>query len=149
GGMKAAAVAAEIGHEVTLYESAKRLGGQALLAALLPNRGEFGGIVTHLAPQVELARAPGPLSTPVGADPIAAERPDVLVLATGSEPQLPRFQRGEGVQVVTAEEILTGRATTGARVVVYDWLADWIGVGIAERLAGEGAQVRLAVNGVC
>jgi 2,4-dienoyl-CoA reductase-like NADH-dependent reductase (Old Yellow Enzyme family) len=149
GGMKAAAVAAEIGHEVTLYESAKRLGGQALLAALLPHRGEFGGIVTNLAREVELAGAAVRLSTPVSADLIAAERPDVLVLATGSEPQLPRFQRSAGVQVVTAEEILTGQARTGARVVVYDWLADWIGVGIAERLAGEGAQVRLAVNGVC
>jgi hypothetical protein len=38
---------------------------------------------------------------------------------------------------------------TGAKVVVYDWLADWIGVGIAEKLASEGAHVRLAVNGVC
>src|SRR6185437_9793971 len=44
-GMKAAAVAAEIGHRVTLFEASKRLGGQANLAQLLPHRGEFGGIV--------------------------------------------------------------------------------------------------------
>src|SRR5262249_52091152 len=30
-----------------------------------------------------------------------------------------------------------------------DWRADWIGVGIAEKLAAAGAHVRLAVNGVC
>ena len=46
------------------------------------------------------------------------------------------------------KDILQG-AATGARVVIYDWLADWIGAGIAEKLASEGAHVRLAVNGVC
>jgi 2,4-dienoyl-CoA reductase-like NADH-dependent reductase (Old Yellow Enzyme family) len=52
GGMKAASVAAECGHDVTLYEKAVRLGGQALLAQLLPYRAEFGGIVTNLAREV-------------------------------------------------------------------------------------------------
>ena len=53
--MKAAAVAAARGHEVTLYEAAPRLGGQALLAQQLPGRAEFGGIVTNLAREMELA----------------------------------------------------------------------------------------------
>ena len=55
GGMKAAAVAAERGHHVTLYERNAQLGGQALLAQLLPGRYEFGGIVTNLAREMELA----------------------------------------------------------------------------------------------
>ena len=33
--------------------------------------------------------------------------------------------------------------------MIYDWLADWTGVGIAEQLAGEGVHVRLAVNAPC
>jgi hypothetical protein len=37
---------------------------------------------------------------------------------------------------------------TGSRVVIYDWLADWIGLGLAEKLASEGVDVRLAVNGI-
>ena len=40
-GLKAAAVAAERGHEVSLHEASPRLGGQALLAQLLPRRLEF------------------------------------------------------------------------------------------------------------
>ena len=46
--MKAAAVAAERGHTVSLCEASPRLGGQALLAQLLPNRSEFGGIIDNL-----------------------------------------------------------------------------------------------------
>ncbi|KXK72450.1 oxidoreductase, partial [Pseudomonas monteilii] len=41
-GMKAAAVAAARGHQVTLYEAGPQLGGQVLLAQLLPRRSEFG-----------------------------------------------------------------------------------------------------------
>ena len=48
GGMKAACVAAERGHRVTLFDSANRLGGQVLLAQELPGRAEFGGLVTNL-----------------------------------------------------------------------------------------------------
>jgi hypothetical protein len=52
------------------------------------------------------------------------------------------------MQVVHAVDLLSGKARAGASVVVHDWLADWIGPGIAEKLASEGSRVRLAVNGV-
>jgi pyruvate/2-oxoglutarate dehydrogenase complex dihydrolipoamide dehydrogenase (E3) component len=148
-GMKAAAIAAARGHEATLYESGKRLGGQAHLAAALPQRAEFGGIVTNLSREVELAGAMVKLNTPVDAALIERERPDAVILATGSAVELPPFERGDGPQILTIEDILVHGTKTGPRVVVYDWLADWIGVGIAEKLAAEGVHVRLAVNGVC
>jgi monoamine oxidase len=53
--MKAAAVAAQRGHEVTLYEASAQLGGQVLLAQLLPRRSEFGGASTNLQREMELA----------------------------------------------------------------------------------------------
>ncbi|WP_309083962.1 FAD-dependent oxidoreductase [Chelativorans sp.] len=148
-GMKAAAVAAEIGHEVTLYEKEKRLGGQALLAQLLPHRAEFGGIVTNLAREMELTGVRVHLGVEATPELIATEKPDAVLLATGSRPAGPCYEFGEGLQILHGNEVLVGRAATGARVVVYDWLADWRGAGIAEKLAGEGAHVRLAVNGVC
>lgn len=74
--------------------------------------------------------------------------PDAVILSTGSAPHMPPVEAGEGASIVHASDILAGRAETGARVVVYDWLADWIGAGIAEKLAREGAHVRLAVNGL-
>jgi pyruvate/2-oxoglutarate dehydrogenase complex dihydrolipoamide dehydrogenase (E3) component len=89
------------------------------------------------------------LNAPVDAALLERERPDAVILATGSVVELPPFERGDGPQILTVEDILIHSTKTGQRVVVYDWLADWIGVGIAEKLAAEGAHVRLAVNGVC
>jgi hypothetical protein len=44
--------------------------------------------------------------------------------------------------------VLRGEAVAGESVVIIDWRADWIGIGIAEHLAQQGRTVRLAVGGV-
>ena len=149
GGMKAAAVAAECGHDVTLYERSARLGGQALLAQLLPHRAEFGGIVTNLAHEVELAGVTVKTRSEVTAALLTEARPDYIVLATGGNPRLPHLPGGGERRLIHAHDVIAGKAATGGRVVIYDWMADWIGVGVAEKLATEGAYVRLAVNGPC
>ncbi|MBI1386110.1 MAG: NAD(P)-binding protein [Rhizobiales bacterium] len=147
-GMKSAVTAARFGHRVTLFEASARLGGQALLAHTLPGRAEFGGIVTNL--EQELARTDVLVRKGVRATPelVAAEAPDALIVATGSLPALPELDDG-GNRLVQAVDVLSGHARTGPRVVVYDWRADWVGAGVAEKLARDGVHVRLAVNGPC
>jgi 2,4-dienoyl-CoA reductase-like NADH-dependent reductase (Old Yellow Enzyme family) len=146
-GLKAAAVAAERGHEVTLYERERRLGGQVLLAETLPGRAEFGGLAANLMREVELARVRVVLGTAVSRATVAAERPDAVVVATGSRPYWPEVEgRGSG-HVVHAVEVAAGRANVGGRVAIVDTRLDWMGMGLAEKLAREGRQVRLAVTG--
>ena len=70
-----------------------RLGGQALLAQLLPHRAEFGGIVTNLAREVERAGVTVKTRSEVTAALLAEERPDCVILATGSNPRLPASAR--------------------------------------------------------
>jgi NADPH-dependent 2,4-dienoyl-CoA reductase/sulfur reductase-like enzyme len=145
--MKAAAVAAERGHDVTLYEKAPRFGGQALLAELLPGRDDFGGIVTNLAREMEHAGVEAVTKREISADWIRAESPDAVVLATGARPRLPEIDGAEDAHVVQAWDVIQGRARVGSSVVVADWRCDWIGLGLAERLARQGCRVRLCVNG--
>ena len=148
-GMKAAAVAAERGHKVTLCEAAPRLGGQTLLAQMLPGRAEFGGIVTNLAREMELAGAEVRLSTAVTAELAAAEGADAVVVATGASPFVPQIEGSDEGHVVTAWQVINREVNCGGSVVVADWRGDWVGVGIAQMLALEGRRVRLMTSAHC
>ena len=146
GGMKAAAVAAERGHEVTLYERAPRLGGQALLAQALPGRAEFGGLVTNLENELRRHGVAVRRNTEATAAMLLADAPDAVIVATGALPYRPPGDFEEA-HVVTAWEVIESRANVGGSVLIADWRCDWIGLGLAEKLATEGCAVRLCVNG--
>lgn len=147
GGMKAAAVAAERGHEVALFEKESQLGGQARLAQLLPHRSEFGGIISNLAREMELAGVDIRKGTNADEAAIVDYAPDAIIVATGATSRWPNFEGRDEAHVVDAWQVLQGQADVGKSVVVADWRADWIGIGIAELLARNGHSVRLAVNG--
>ena len=146
-GMKAAAVAAERGHAVTLYEAEPRLGGQALLAQLLPGRSEFGGLVTNLSREMTLAEVEMVTGTRVTAELVKTEKPDLVVVATGAQPRIPEIPGEDGAHVVSAWQVLRNQANVGHSVAIADWRCDWVGLGLAEHLAREGCSVRLCVNG--
>jgi 2,4-dienoyl-CoA reductase-like NADH-dependent reductase (Old Yellow Enzyme family)/thioredoxin reductase len=143
-GMKAAVVAAKRGHEVALYERSNRLGGQALLAQLLPGRSEFGGLVTNLEREIQRTGVTVHKAVEVTQDLLIRERPDSVILATGAQPHRPDLE-GEEL-MVDAWQVLRGQASLGRNVVVADWRGDWVGLGLAEMLARNGHHVRLTTT---
>jgi 2,4-dienoyl-CoA reductase-like NADH-dependent reductase (Old Yellow Enzyme family)/thioredoxin reductase len=147
GGMKAAVVAAERGHRVTLYEAAKRPGGQVLLAEQLPGRAEFGGAVTNLLSEVERFGVKVITGQKVDARFVQEAEPDVVVVATGATPRVPKLELMDDPVVLTAWDVINGADVPTGRVVVADWRCDWIGLGIAQQLAQHGHKVTLAVDG--
>jgi 2,4-dienoyl-CoA reductase-like NADH-dependent reductase (Old Yellow Enzyme family) len=147
GGMKAAAVAAERGHDVTVYEASERLGGQTLLAQLLPTRAEFGGIVTNLTREMQLAGAKVVTRTKVTRALVDELKPDAVIVATGARPRAGEIEGVETGHVVNAWQVIRNEVNVGTSVLVADWRCDWIGMGIAEKLARSGCRVRLAVDG--
>ena len=146
-GMKAAAVAGARGHQVTLCESAERLGGQVLLAQLLPGRTEFGGLVGNLQREMELAGVTVRTRTRVDAALVADEAPEVVIAATGAGPRRPELEGAESAHVVDAWQVLREEVNVGASVAIADWRCDWVALGLAERLARAGCRVRLYCNG--
>jgi len=119
-----------------------------LLAQLLPGRAEFGGLVTNLLHEMAGAGVEVRTSSQVDRAMIESESPDVVVMATGAIPYRPSFASEGALQIADAWQILRESVEPGHSVVVVDWRADWIGIGIAERLAQSGRRVRLAVSGI-
>ncbi|HEY5185944.1 MAG TPA: FAD-dependent oxidoreductase [Actinomycetes bacterium] len=147
GGLKAAAVAAERGHRVTLFEAAPRLGGQVLLAQELPGRAEFGGAVGNLVGEAERAGVRIVTGTRVDLDLLHRLAPDAVVVATGAVPRRPVLELADDPVVLDAWEVLRGAVVPSGRVVVADWRCDWIGLGVAVLLAERERKVTLGVSG--
>jgi NADPH-dependent 2,4-dienoyl-CoA reductase/sulfur reductase-like enzyme len=134
---------------VTLFEKESRLGGQALLAQLLPDRNEFGGIVTNFAREMEIHGVDVRLNANMDAAGIQQMAADVVILATGARPQLPQLEGfEEDAHIVDSWAVIRGEANVGKSVVIWDWRSDWVGLGLAQMLAENGCHVRLAVNGI-
>lgn len=147
-GLKAASIASQAGHAVTLYEAGPQLGGQVLLAMKLPSRAEFGGLATNLAHELALAGVTVMRNTRVDHALVQTESPDVVIVATGAKPYTPRFENLGAMQVLNAWDLLGDEPKVGKTVLIADWKCDWIGMGIAEQLASRGHVVKLAVNGL-
>jgi 2,4-dienoyl-CoA reductase (NADPH2) len=147
GGLEAARVAAEAGHDVVLYERSDTLGGQLRVAAAGPTRGELLDFVAYL--ESELARLGVDVRLEVNAtkEAILADAPEVVVTATGARPLPPAFPV-DGGNVTTIWNVLGGTVEVpGRAVVVDDAVGFWHGVSAAEYLATRGANVELLTPG--
>ncbi len=119
GGMEAARVAALRGHEVTLYEKEKELGGQLRVAALAPGRDKLNYILEFEVPQLKAMGVKVETGRAVDQDLIAAVRPDVLIVATGAEPLIPEIPCNWGGNVYMYWDVFTGKASVaGEKVIV-------------------------------
>lgn len=146
-GLKAASVAARRGHQVTLYEAKPFCGGQILLAQELPGREEFGGAAQNLGREASRAGVNFIMNTHVDLTVVDTFAPDIVVVATGAKPYRPELEIIGRPLVVDAWEVIQGVRLPKGHVVVVDWRADWIGIGVARMLASRGYRVSLATIG--
>jgi 2,4-dienoyl-CoA reductase-like NADH-dependent reductase (Old Yellow Enzyme family) len=146
-GLKAASVAAERGHRVTLVETAHRVGGQVLLAERLPDRAELGGVVTNLLGEAERAGVRVVPGVTVDAAFVEERSPDAVVVATGARPRRGALELTPDAVVLDAWDVISGVAVPGGGIVVADWRCDWIGLGVAIQLARAGHPVTLGSTG--
>ncbi|WP_246235077.1 FAD-dependent oxidoreductase [Streptomyces boluensis] len=143
GGLEAARVCAERGHDVTLLEAASRLGGQVLLAARTTRHAEKEGIVHWLAEEVRRLGVTVRLGCFAEPDDVLALHPDVVVVATGGLPNTEVLDSGEEL-VVPTWDVLSEQPKPGRRVLIFDDHGGEQALTAAERLAGAGARVELA-----
>jgi len=142
-GMQAALVAAERGHQVSLWEQSDEFGGNYRVAALPPGKEELGNLVSYFEGQLARSAVRVERGKTVDLETVAQENPDAVVVATGAAPAtVPVEELAEAIaagRVVQAVDVLTRKAATGKRVVVVG--GGTVGLETADALAEEGCQV--------
>jgi 2,4-dienoyl-CoA reductase-like NADH-dependent reductase (Old Yellow Enzyme family)/thioredoxin reductase len=136
-GMEAARIASLRGHEVTVYDRGKELGGQLLLAAAPPGKRRLLWIRDHLATQLEKQKVKVNLGVDVSSELIDKKNPDVVVLAAGATPKQTDFIDIDDKRVVDAWDILGGQVEPVAQKVVVIG-GNMLGCEVAEFMADQG-----------
>ncbi len=119
-GLEAALRLAHRGHRVTLFEREHELGGQLRLAAKPPGRGELNSVAGFYRHELARIGVDLRLGRETEASEVVALLPEVVILATGSRSAVPEIPGlgTVGPPVVSAHDLLRGRARAGERVVV-------------------------------
>ncbi|WP_434441639.1 NAD(P)-binding protein [Lentzea sp. E54] len=142
-GAEAAAVAAERGHTVTLWESGGELGGQLRTGRRGAGRGHLDRLRAHQHRRLAALGVPIRPHRAAASD-VLAESPDAVVVATGAVRRA-RVVPGWG-RALTPEEALAGRDWAGHLVLVLDDEGGWTTSSVAETVARAGARVHVVTS---
>jgi thioredoxin reductase len=145
GGMKAALVAAERGHKVTLYERSDSLGGQLKISDYSQWRWNFKVLKEYLAYQVNKAGIEVQLKTRATPETIKAKGYDTVLVATGAEAVFSELESGGKSDVFNLIDVYTNKKSLGKNVVMIG--AGKFGVDAATGMIKDGHKVTLLATG--
>lgn len=136
-GLEAARVAAERGHKVTVYDKAYGIGGQVSIASVPPRKEEMLRFLRYY----EAVIAELPITFKMGCGPSVEELNtyEEVIVATGAQNSVPPIPGADGVQVVSAWDVLDRKAVVFGKVAVIG--GGLVGAETAEYLAHQGAKV--------
>ncbi|HJS91548.1 MAG TPA: NADH:flavin oxidoreductase [Steroidobacteraceae bacterium] len=142
GGLEAARVAAERGHDVLVLEAASEPGGQVRLSARSRRRREMLGIIEWRMAQCLARGVRFRFDSWAEAQEIVAEAPEVVIVATGGLPHTEVLDSGNSL-TVSSWDILSGSVAPGSEVLLFDDAGDHAALQAAEIIAESGAKLEV------
>ena len=140
-GLSAATVAAERGHEVTLFDSASQIGGQFNIAKRVPGKEEFSETLRYFDRKLKSTGVELCLNTRVDVAQLLAGSFDEIILATGIAPRTPAIEGIDNPKVLSYLDVILERKPVGAKVAVIG--AGGIGFDVSEFLVHQGVSTSL------
>ncbi|TNC82749.1 MAG: NADPH-dependent 2,4-dienoyl-CoA reductase [Oleiphilus sp.] len=135
-GLAASTIAAERGHDVTLFDAGNEIGGQFNVAKLIPGKEEFYETLRYFGQMIKKTGVKLELGKRVSADDLAGKEYDEIILATGIAPRTPDIPGIESDKVISYLDALLKRKPVGKRVAIVG--AGGIGFDVAEFITHHG-----------
>ena len=146
-GLEAAKEAGRRGHKVTVYERDNALGGQIKILTKVPNREEFSDVIRNQTIEMRDFGVEIKLGTEVTPALVEQEKPDAVIVATGSEAGACYIPGADQDHVMTFYEVLTGREVPGDKVLIIDDIGFHQGSSMAEYLCYLNKKVYILTAG--
>jgi len=143
-GLAYATVAAERGHQVTLFDGADEIGGQFNLAKQVPGKEEFHETIRYYRAMLEKYQVTVKLGARVGAEELSESGFDHIVVATGINPRVPQIPGIDHEKVVGYIDAIRGHKPIRKKVAVVG--AGGIGFDVTELITHEGTSSALDIN---
>ncbi|MCU7377182.1 FAD-dependent oxidoreductase [Clostridiales Family XIII bacterium ASD5510] len=140
-GMKAAINAKKRGHEVILADNRAKLGGQLNFTDFDAHKSDLRAQKNHLAYMVQKLGVDIRLNTQADRAYISGLKPDVLFVAAGAVPIIPKIKGINGSKVMGAIDTYYKMEKVGAKVVIIG--GGLVGVETALFLADKGKDVTI------
>ena len=140
-GMEAARIAVLRGHQVTLYEKDRELGGQLLLAALPPHKEEIEIFRQYLLNQLRKLGVDIKLGEEVTYETVKKKSPDVVIVAAGAVPCIPDIPGAGSEKVAALSDVLLDKVEVGKKVAVVG--GGLAGCETAHKLSEDGKDVTI------
>ena len=131
-GLSAATVAAECGHEVTLFDSSDSIGGQFKIAMQVPGKEEFKETLRYFARRLEVTGVTLQLNHRVTREELLAQGFEDIIIATGIVPRTPPIKGVDHPKVLSYLDVLLHKKPVGKKVAIIG--AGGIGFDVAEYL---------------
>ncbi len=140
-GLSAALSSAGVGHRVEVFERDEEPGGQIRPASRPPNKDVFSDWVKWAVRRLEKGGVRVKCNQEVTAGMLRAERPDVVVLASGASPVVPDIPGIRADHVFDARDVLMGKVKLKNPAVILG--AGYVGMETADFLVSRGIEVTL------
>jgi 2,4-dienoyl-CoA reductase (NADPH2) len=131
-GLSAATVAAECGHQVTLFDASDSVGGQFKIAMQIPGKEEFSETIRYFSRKLELTGVDVRLGRRVTREELLAGGYDDVIVATGIKVRMPPIDGIGHPKVLSYIDVLQKKAAVGKRVAIIG--AGGIGFDVGEYL---------------
>ena len=142
GGLEAARIAAERGHEVIVFEAAPDPGGQIRLCTKSARRKDMMGIIDWRMQQCIKKNVKFNFNIIAEVQDVINENPDTIIIATGGMPNLELFETKKDLEnVFTSWDIISGDVKLAENILIYDEAGDHTAMQSAEIAIEKGSTV--------